>query len=285
MLRPLTLATALATGLALMPAALAPLHAEETKMTQRTITLSASGTVTAVPDRVMITLGVMSEELTARQALDANTAAMRKVIDSLKAEGLGDRDVQTSDFSIGPRYEYYQDGKPPKLAGYQVSNLVNIRVTDIAKLGAILDKAVGEGSNQINGIRFEVSDADQRLDEARKTAVGNARRMAEIYATAAGAKTRPGHADRGGRLQFRSHADDAASRRRPSRPGADRGRRADVASHCHYHLRTRVVTRRRDARIWAAGLATIAPVARSRQACGEAGPCATTDPRPRVGLA
>jgi uncharacterized protein YggE len=187
MLKSLTLATALATGLAVAPAAWAPLHAQETKMTQRTITISASGSVTAVPDRVLITLGVTSEALTAREALDANSSAMRKVIDSLKAEGLGDRDVQTSDFSIGPRYEYYQDGKPPKLAGYQVSNMVNIRVTEIAKLGTILDKAVGEGSNQINGIRFEVSDADQRLDEARKSAVANARRMAELYATAAGA--------------------------------------------------------------------------------------------------
>ncbi len=187
MFKSLTLATALATGLALAPVASTPLQAQETKMTQRSITISASGTVTAVPDRVMITLGVMSDALTAREALDANTAAMRKVIDTLKAEGLADRDVQTSDFSIGPRYEYYQDGKPPKLAGYTVSNMVNIRVTDIAKLGSILDKVVGEGSNQINGIRFEVSDADTRLDEARKTAVANARRMAELYATAAGA--------------------------------------------------------------------------------------------------
>jgi hypothetical protein len=188
MLKSLALATALGTGLALSSVAFTSLHAQETKMTQRTITLSASGTVTALPDRVMITLGVMSEAPTAREALDANTAAMRKVIDTLKGEGLGDRDVQTSDFSIGPRYEYTQDGKPPKLVGYQVTNMVTIRVTDIAKLGTILDKSVGEGSNQINGIRFEVSDAGTRLDEARKTAVANARRMAELYATAAGAR-------------------------------------------------------------------------------------------------
>jgi hypothetical protein len=188
MLKSIPLAMALVAGLALAPAMLCPASAQETKMTQRTITISASGSVTAVPDRVFITLGVVSEARTAREALDANTAAMRQVIDTLKAEGLGDRDVQTSDFSIGPRYEYSQDGKPPTLAGYQVSNLVNIRVTDIAKLGTILDKSVGGGSNQINAIRFEVSDADTRLDEARRTAVGNARRMAELYATAAGAK-------------------------------------------------------------------------------------------------
>jgi uncharacterized protein YggE len=185
MLKTLTLAAALGAGLVLLP--VATLQAQETKMTQRSLTISASGTVSAVPDRVLITLGVMSEAATAREALDANTAALRKVIDTLKGEGLGDRDVQTSDFSVGPRYEYTQDGKPPKLVGYQVSNTVNIRVTDIAKLGTILDKAVGEGSNQIHGIRFEVSDADVRLDEARKTAVANARRMAELYATAAGA--------------------------------------------------------------------------------------------------
>ncbi|MEZ5924502.1 MAG: SIMPL domain-containing protein [Hyphomicrobiaceae bacterium] len=160
-------------------------------MSQRTITLSASGSTTAVPDRVLIMLGVQSEAATAREALDANSAAMRKVIEAVKAEGLEDRDVQTSDFSIGPRYEYTQDGKPPRLVGYQVSNVVNIRVKDISRLGLILDKAVSEGSNQVNGIQFQVSDQEVRLDEARKAAVANARRMAELYAAAAGVELGP----------------------------------------------------------------------------------------------
>ena len=125
MLKSIPLAMALIAGLAVAAPTVTPAFAQETKMTQRTITISASGSVTAVPDRVFIALGVMSEAKTARAALDANTAAMRKVIDTLKAEGLEDRDVQTSDFSIGPRYEYPQDGKPPKLVGYQVSNVVN----------------------------------------------------------------------------------------------------------------------------------------------------------------
>ena len=188
MLKTIPLAMTLIAGLAVAAPAATPAFAQETKMTQPTITISASGSVTAVPDRVFIALGVMSEAKTARAALDANTAAMRKVIDTLKAEGLEDRDVQTSDFSIGPRYEYPQDGKPPKLVGCQVSNVFNIRVNEIGKLGSILDKAVGEGSNQINSIRFEVSDADVRLDDARKSAVANAKRMADLYATAAGAK-------------------------------------------------------------------------------------------------
>ena len=154
----------------------------------RTITLSATGSATASPDIVTITTGVLSDAETAKDALAANTAAMTKVIDALKAAGLEDRDIQTSDFSVQPRYEYYQDGKPPKLTGYQVSNSVSIRVRDVKKLGAILDTVVQVGSNQIAGIQFEVSKAEELKDTARKEAIANATRMAKVYAEASGTR-------------------------------------------------------------------------------------------------
>ena len=153
---------------------------------ERLITITASGTVNAQPDQASVSIGVVSTARTAKAALAANSASMRPVIDALKGAGIEDKDIATSNFNLQPAYDYTNDGKPPKLTGYQVTNTVSARVRDIAKLGGILDLAVGEGSNQISGVSFVVSKAEELKDEARKDAVANATRMAKAYAQAAG---------------------------------------------------------------------------------------------------
>jgi uncharacterized protein len=167
-------------------AAFTPTFAEETKIL-RSISISGHGEVKAVPDVASISMGVTSTAETARAALDANTTAMMALMDALKAAGLEQRDIATSNFSINPRLEYPRDGNgPSKLVGYDVNNQVNIVVRDISKLGAVLDAGVTAGSNQIYGIAFSVSKPEAMLDEARKAAIADARRKAEIYATAGG---------------------------------------------------------------------------------------------------
>ncbi len=165
--------------------------ADEAKLMSRSITISSTGSVAAKPDQVAITVGVTSTAKTAKAALAANSSAMQAVVTSLKAGGVEDRDIQTANFSLQPNYEYTQDGKPPRLTGYQVSNTVDIRLRTIGKLGEVLDKVVGEGSNQISGIQFIVSKADELRDTARKTAVANATRIAKTYAAAAGVELGP----------------------------------------------------------------------------------------------
>lgn len=168
----------------LMPAP--AIAADEVKAMLRTLAVSATGTSTATPDQVSISTGVTSNAKTAKAALAANSAAMNKVVATMKATGVEERDIQTSNFSLQPVYDYSQNGKPPKLTGYQVSNTVTIRLRNIARLGDVLDQAVGDGSNQIGGIQFIVSKADQLRDAARKDAVANATRIAKTYAAAAG---------------------------------------------------------------------------------------------------
>ena len=169
----------------------APAAAQELKLTDRTISISATGHAYAEPDIASINTGVITEAEIAKDALAANTEAMTKVIETLKAAGLESRDIQTTDFSIQPKYQYNQDNSPPKLVGYTVSNQVSIRVRDLKKLGAILDAVVQSGSNQINGIQFDVSSAPALRDTARKQAVENARKLAALYAEAAGVKLGP----------------------------------------------------------------------------------------------
>ncbi len=159
---------------------------------QRRITVSGSATVAAEPDIALISTGVVTEASTAREALDANTAAMKRLIDGLKAAGIEARDIQTTAFNVHPRYDdsYGSSPSPRKpaasIVGYRVHNEVRITARDISRLGEVLDNAVTLGANQIGSIEFKVSKAETLKDEARREAVANARRRAELFAAAAG---------------------------------------------------------------------------------------------------
>jgi uncharacterized protein len=164
----------LAAAALMLGAFTAPLIAEEKPM-DRTVTVSATGTVSAEPDEATISTGVTSEAKTAREALAKNTDAMKKVIAELKAKGVDAKDIQTTQFNVEPVYVYPQEGKPPNITGYRVTN-------------AVLDQLVTVGANQMNGIAFEVSKAETLKDDARKEAMANALRRAKLFAAAGGAE-------------------------------------------------------------------------------------------------
>ena len=105
---------------------------------------------------------------------------------SLKASGIADKDIQTSSLRIEPRYTRPREGEFAQIDGYRVTNQVQVVVRDLDKIGDILDQLVTLGANQTNGLSFEASKAETLRDDARKEAVANAKRRAELYAAAAG---------------------------------------------------------------------------------------------------
>jgi uncharacterized protein YggE len=173
--------------LALIPLQAAPALAHD-EAQKRTISLSATGAVKTTPDQVDISTGVTSEAKTAREALDMNTEAMAKVVEALKEDGIEAKDIQTVNFSVGPVYDQRPMDKPapPEVVGYRVTNQVRITLHDIKKLGAILDKVVSLGANQIDSIEFGVEEPEALKDEARKLALKNVTDNAKVYAEAAG---------------------------------------------------------------------------------------------------
>jgi len=160
---------------------------------KRTISLVATGAVKTTPDKVDIFTGVTSEAKSAREALDQNTEAMTKVVDALKEEGIEPKEIQTTNFSVSPVYEQkpYDKPTPPVVVGYRVTNQVRISLHDTKKLGAILDKVVSLGANQIDSIEFGVDDPEALKDEARKLALKNVTDNAKLYAEAAGVELGP----------------------------------------------------------------------------------------------
>jgi uncharacterized protein len=152
----------------------------------RTISVSASGSVVAAPDRARIRAGAVTEAESARSALDANAQTIRKVLAGLAAAGVAAKDVQTSRFDVQPVYSRPKTGQPRVIA-YRVINQLEVVVREIAKLGDLIDRMVTLGANRIDSIRFEISDLELRKDEARREAMRNAIRRATLFAQAGGA--------------------------------------------------------------------------------------------------
>jgi uncharacterized protein len=156
----------------------------------RRLVVTGSGEVSARPDVAVISAGVVVQADTASAALAENTRAMNAVLEQLRAAGLAQEDIQTSQFAVTPLYESRppdpQRTEPPRIVGYQVSNQVMARVRAIDRLGATLDALVRAGANGIDGLYFELADPKQVLGEARDAAVADALAKARRYAAAAG---------------------------------------------------------------------------------------------------
>jgi uncharacterized protein len=175
-------ALALTTALALSFAAAAAAEGAAT------ITVTGEGVVQAQPDQATISLGVTTNGETAAKALSDNNAALTMVLERLKAAGVAETDLQTSNLSLSPNWTGYDSGSTPSIAGYIATNMLDVRVRDLAALGTILDAAVTDGANTMNGITFGLADPTPVMNDARTKAVADAKARAEVLATAAGTK-------------------------------------------------------------------------------------------------
>jgi uncharacterized protein YggE len=147
------------------------------------LSVSAEGKSTGTPDMATLSLGVTTEAPTAQAAMQANATRMNALIASLRRSGVAERDIQTSNISVNPQ-QVYQEGQPPRITGYQASNTVTAKVRAIANTGRVIDAAVAVGGNTINGVSFSYQDPDAQLDTARRDAIHEARRRADLYASA-----------------------------------------------------------------------------------------------------
>jgi uncharacterized protein YggE len=177
---PLTIAVAIVAALAAMPA-------QADVASPPTISVTGEATISAPPDLARIEAGVTNEAKTAREASDANNAAMGRVLLALKGTGIDEKDYQTSRLSLQPENASgrVSSSNAPQIVGYRASNRVTIKLRDVSKIAGVIDAVTAAGANDIGGINFMVSNASKLLDDARAQAIADARRKAEIYAKAA----------------------------------------------------------------------------------------------------
>lgn len=152
---------------------------------QRRITVTGRGEIRAVPDVAVMSIGVETEAKTPSEALSENASRMTAVMAKLKDAGIAVKDLRTSQLGIRPVYADRQHQRPPKTVGYRASNQLNVTLRDINRIGEILDQAVADGANTVNGPSFSVAEPEPLYQAARDAAVNDAIAKAERYATAA----------------------------------------------------------------------------------------------------
>lgn len=164
-------------------------HAQSTTATithPRTITVVGEGKVKIKPDIARAQIGVEVMKSSVKEASDANKTTLDAVLAALKAQGIEDKDIQTSGFSIFAERYGPEGPLPENQTNYRVSNNVSVVIRDLDKVGAVLDAAIEAGANNIYGIEFGLDNTDTVEAEARKNAVADARAKAEELAELTG---------------------------------------------------------------------------------------------------
>ncbi len=152
------------------------------------ISVSGKGEVVAMPDIATFSFSVTEESPVVATAQADATKKMNDILAFLKKNGVEDKDIKTTNYTISPRYEYagdrygqYGTGKRT-LVAYVVSQSVEVKVRDIAEAGTLLS-GIGEfGANDVSGLSFSVDAYDALVKEAREKAIAEARENAEKLA-------------------------------------------------------------------------------------------------------
>ncbi len=151
---------------------------------QEGIWVSGRGVVTVTPDIATLRLGVEAQAATVAVAQSQATEAMDEIMTALTENGVAEKDIQTQYFSIYPVTRWDKDDEEQVIVGYRVTNMVNAKIRDIDKAGAIIDAVAEAGGDliRIDSIDFSVDDPSAYYEEARGEAMADAKAKAEQLA-------------------------------------------------------------------------------------------------------
>ena len=153
---------------------------------EHTISVSGTGTVTLMPDVADLQLGVLTSRPTVKAAQADAAVAMTRILAALKALGIDAKDIQTSNVSLQPTYDYSSGINPPRITGFQMSNSVTVTIRDLDKLGGAIDNSLAAGATSLDGVTFRVNDETSAEAQARQAAMTEARSKADTLAAVAG---------------------------------------------------------------------------------------------------
>jgi len=155
----------------------------------RTLRVEGTGEVKAQPDEAFIDLAVETLASTAKAAGEQNAKKMEKVIAALTGAGIHRKEIQTRNYSVYPDYAPPAPNETEaKLRGYRVSNVVSVHVTELSRVGSLLDQALAAGANRVDQVRFGLARQEAVQGEALRQAVTRARKSAEVLAASLGVK-------------------------------------------------------------------------------------------------
>ncbi len=151
------------------------------------INATSEGKTTVSPDIADVSFSVVSRGKNPQDLADTNNSKMKAVIDNVKAQGIADKDIKTTGYSLTPDYQYDQQTQRSFITGYTMTQTVEVKIRDLNKVATILAGLTPLGVNQIGGVDFRVDDEDKALAAAREDAINKAKAKAEEMAKASGA--------------------------------------------------------------------------------------------------
>ena len=173
-------------AISLTPSAVAQEEVTPFPSREKVISVTGNAISSVKQNLANISFGVEIQEKTAKDALDANSELMNKVVAAIKQVGITDSEISTSQFNIYPVYDNYEDkltGRyTQELIGYRVSNIINVETEKLDSLASIIDGAVNAGVNRVDSVYFSLSPelASKLKDELLAEAVLNAKSKAEM---------------------------------------------------------------------------------------------------------
>ena len=155
---------------------------------QDRFSITGSGTVYAKADIANIEVGLKTgAKKTAAEATTESTNKMNEIVNELKQLGIEEKDIKTSNYNLSPVYNYTND-KGQELVGYEVTQSLNVKIRDLAKIGDVISKTTGKGANQIGNINFTIDDEFALKNQARELAIQKAQEKAVLIANQSGMK-------------------------------------------------------------------------------------------------
>src|SRR5688572_27857942 len=179
--------------MALVLAAASVLHAQETRTISDTskrqtrVTVSGDAIVQAQPDTAILTIAVVTQAKRALDAQQENATKTDALVRALKAAAGTGAEVKTSGYSVQPM-RVYRENQPPTISGYEARNTVTVTMSELAKVGNVIDAATQAGANDISGIAFTLRQDRPARDRALTEATREAMSKAEVVSKALGRK-------------------------------------------------------------------------------------------------
>lgn len=176
---------------------------------KKTISVSAEGKLSAVPDIASLTLSVIIEDKDPKKVESENSKKANGIIDFVKSLGVKSEDIKTSNYSLTPKYYYPYDYPripcplesevispkpflcPPKFSliiGYELNQSISLKIRDFKIIGSVISGSIEAGANQISGVSFSIEDPDKLKNEAKKLAIESAKEKAKELAKSAGVR-------------------------------------------------------------------------------------------------
>ena len=158
----------------------------DTSNNLKTLSISGTGIINVKANQATVTLGVYTEDKEASMAIDENAAKMTAVITALKQLGFKDEDMQTTSYSVYPNYNW----EIRMVVGYQVTNIIQIKIKDLTKVGPAIDAASSAGANKVDSISFGITEetASAVKLQAYSAAIADAKSKSDVITSGLGIK-------------------------------------------------------------------------------------------------